>query len=151
MAQKMAGALQLADSLVWTKPDKDSKSKSSSSAVSGPGAPLGTNQALGQAMSSAASYNKNIQLPAGKKQEGGVVRPPQPALTLNVYLAVSIKDGWSQSADGSIFFLGLSEDSCLPLEPEGDVEEAPSPPTEPPGSPEPAKPRSSKKKSKAEA
>lgn len=69
MAQKMGGALQVVDSLVWTKPDKDSKSKSNSSAVSGPGAPLGTNQALGQAMSSAASYNKNIQLPAGKKQE----------------------------------------------------------------------------------
>ena len=67
MAQKMGGALQVADSLVWTKPDKDSKSKSNSSAVSGHGAPLGTNQALGQAMSSAASYNKNIQLPAGKK------------------------------------------------------------------------------------
>lgn len=69
MAQKMGGALQVADSLVWTKPDKDSKSKSNSSAVSGPGAALGTNQALGQAMSSAASYNKSIQLPAGKKQQ----------------------------------------------------------------------------------
>lgn len=70
MAQKMGGALQVTDSLVWTKPDKDSKSKSSSSAASkGPGAALGTNQALGQAMSSAASYNKNIQLPAGKKKE----------------------------------------------------------------------------------
>lgn len=68
MAQKMGGALQVGDSLVWTKPDKDSKSKSSSSAVSGPGAALGTNQALGQAMSSAASYNKNIQLPAGKQE-----------------------------------------------------------------------------------
>lgn len=70
MAQKMGGALQVADSLVWTKPDKDSKSKLNASAVSkGPGAPLGTNQALGQAMSSAASYNKNIQLPAGKSRE----------------------------------------------------------------------------------
>lgn len=69
MAQKMGGALQVTDSLVWTKPDKDPKSKSNSSAASkGPGAPLGTNQALGQAMSSAASYNRNIQLPAGKKQ-----------------------------------------------------------------------------------
>lgn len=67
MAQKMGGALQVADSLMWTKPDKDSKSRSNSSAVSGPGAPLGTNQALGQAMSSAASYNKDIQLPTGKK------------------------------------------------------------------------------------
>lgn len=64
----MGGALQVTDSLVWTKPDKDSKSKSTSSVASkGPSAPLGTNQALGQAMSSAASYNKNITLPAGKK------------------------------------------------------------------------------------
>lgn len=68
MAQKMGGALQVTDSLVWTKPDKDSKSKTTSSVASkGPSAPLGTNQALGQAMSSAASYNKNITLPAGKK------------------------------------------------------------------------------------
>uniref|UniRef100_A0A674PJS3 BBSome complex member BBS4 n=1 Tax=Takifugu rubripes TaxID=31033 RepID=A0A674PJS3_TAKRU len=104
MAQKMGGALQVTDSLVWTKPDKDSKSKSTSSVASkGPSAPLGTNQALGQAMSSAAR---------------------------------------------------VSEGSSLPLEPEGDVEKAPSPPTEPPGSPEPAesaKPRTSKKKSKVEA
>lgn len=102
MAQKMGGALQVADSLVWTKPDKDSKSKSNSSTVSGPGAALGTNQALGQAMSSAASYNKNIQLPAGKQQErfqdgaassattwttwAGLVRPRHTArsLTLSV-------------------------------------------------------------------
>lgn len=66
MAQKMGAALQVTESLVWTKPGKDSKSKPNSSAASKtPGAPLGTNQALGQAMSSAASYNKNIQLPAG--------------------------------------------------------------------------------------
>lgn len=53
-----------------------------------------------------------------------------------------------------ILFSGGSEGSSLPLEPEGDVEKAPSPPTEPPGSPEPsesAKPRTSKKKSKVEA
>lgn len=69
MAQKMGGALQVTDSLVWTKQDKDSKLKSTSSVASkGPSAPLGTNQALGQAMSSAASYNKNITLPAGKNQ-----------------------------------------------------------------------------------
>lgn len=66
MAQKMGAALQVTESLVWTKPGKDSKSKPNSAAVTKtPGAPLGTNQALGQAMSSAASYNKNIQLPTG--------------------------------------------------------------------------------------
>uniref|UniRef100_A0A665V808 BBSome complex member BBS4 n=1 Tax=Echeneis naucrates TaxID=173247 RepID=A0A665V808_ECHNA len=61
MAQKMGTALQVAESLAWTKPGKDSKSKSNSTAASKtPGTPLGTNQALGQAMSSAASYSKNI-------------------------------------------------------------------------------------------
>lgn len=66
MAQKMGAALQVTESLVWSKPGKDSKSKpNSAAATKTPGAPLGTNQALGQAMSSAASYNKNIHLPAG--------------------------------------------------------------------------------------
>ena len=69
MAQKMGAALQVTESLVWTKPSKDSKSKPNSAAAGKvPGAPLGTNQALGQAMSSAASYNKNIQMPAGTHQ-----------------------------------------------------------------------------------
>lgn len=69
MAQKMGSALQLTESLVWTKSGKDSKSKPSSAAATRtPGAPLGSNLALGQAMSSAASYNKNIQLPAGRQQ-----------------------------------------------------------------------------------
>lgn len=66
MAQKMRAALQVADNVVWTKPGKDSKSKpNSAAATKTPGAPLGSNQALGQAMSSAVSYNKNIQLPTG--------------------------------------------------------------------------------------
>uniref|UniRef100_A0A8C6L132 BBSome complex member BBS4 n=1 Tax=Nothobranchius furzeri TaxID=105023 RepID=A0A8C6L132_NOTFU len=113
MAQKMGAALQVTESLVWTKPSKDSKSKPHSAAASKPpGVPLGTNQALGQAMSSAASYNKNIQLPTGSKG------------------------------------------SSVALEPEADVENAPSPPTDPPGSQEPedsvSKPRVSKKKSKVE-
>lgn len=69
MAQKMGAALQVTESLVWTKAGKDSKSKpNSAGAAKTPGAPLGSNQALGQAMSSAASYNKNIQLPAGRQQ-----------------------------------------------------------------------------------
>lgn len=71
MAQKMGAALQVADSLVWAKPAKDSKSKPRSTATAKtPGAPLGTNQALGQAMSSAASYNRNIQLPTGTPPAG---------------------------------------------------------------------------------
>lgn len=66
MAQKMGAALQVTESLVWTKPGKDSKSKGhSAAAAKAPGAALGTNLALGQAMSSAASYSKNMQLPAG--------------------------------------------------------------------------------------
>lgn len=69
MAQKMGAALQVTESLVWTKSGKDSKSKpNSAAATKTPGAPLGSNQALGQAMSSAASYNKNIQLPTGRRQ-----------------------------------------------------------------------------------
>lgn len=68
MAQKMGAALQVTESVVWTKPGKDSKSKpGSAAATKAPGAPLGTNQALGQAMSSAASYNKNIHLATGTK------------------------------------------------------------------------------------
>uniref|UniRef100_A0A8C3AUM6 Bardet-Biedl syndrome 4 n=1 Tax=Cyclopterus lumpus TaxID=8103 RepID=A0A8C3AUM6_CYCLU len=66
MAQKMGAALQVSEGLVWTKPGKDSKSNGNSAAAAkAPGAPLGTNQALGQAMSSAASYNKNVLLPTG--------------------------------------------------------------------------------------
>ncbi|XP_068597902.1 Bardet-Biedl syndrome 4 protein [Brachionichthys hirsutus] len=111
MAQKMGAALQVTDSLVWTKPGKESKSKANSAAATAaPGAPLGTNKALGQAMSSAASYNK---------------------------LAT-----------------GVSKSLSMPLEPEADLDKAPSPPTDPPGSPEPAesaKARASKRKSKVEA
>ncbi|XP_062417836.1 Bardet-Biedl syndrome 4 protein isoform X3 [Pungitius pungitius] len=115
MAQKMGAALQVTEGLAWTKPAKDSKSKpSSAAATNAPGPPLGTNQALGQAMSSAASYGKSLQQPAG-----------------------------------------AAEGSPAPLEPEPDAERAPSPPTGPPGSPKPAesenpRPRTSKRKSKAE-
>ncbi|NXC63067.1 BBS4 protein, partial [Aleadryas rufinucha] len=67
MAQKMGAALQVGESLVWTKPSKESKSKQKT-AVSGKSSsqqPLGSNQALGQAMSSAAGYGKTMQLPPG--------------------------------------------------------------------------------------
>ncbi|XP_056134536.1 Bardet-Biedl syndrome 4 protein [Lampris incognitus] len=115
MAQRMGAALQVAESLVWTKPAKDSKSKPLLAATTKtPGAPLGTNQALGQAMSSAASYNKNIEL------QTGATKAPS-----------------------------------MPLEPEPDIDSAPSPPSDPPGSPEPEesqtpKLKASRSKSKME-
>lgn len=64
----MGAALQVGESLVWTKPSKESKSKQRA-ALSGKSSstqqPLGSNQALGQAMSSAAGYGKTMQLPPG--------------------------------------------------------------------------------------
>lgn len=51
-------------------------------------------------------------------------------------------------------FSGVSKGPSMPLEPEPDVDNAPSPPTDPLGSPDPsesAKPRTTKKKSKVEA
>ncbi|XP_069480718.1 BBSome complex member BBS4 isoform X2 [Ambystoma mexicanum] len=68
MAQKLGAALQVGESLVWTKPAKDPKSKqrtASSSKVSSTQQPLGSNQALGQAMSSAAGYGKSLQSSTG--------------------------------------------------------------------------------------
>lgn len=68
VAQKMGAALQVGESLVWTKPSKESKSKqraAPSGKSSSAQQPLGSNQALGQAMSSAAGYGKTMQLPPG--------------------------------------------------------------------------------------
>ncbi|KAJ7418909.1 Bardet-Biedl syndrome 4 protein [Pitangus sulphuratus] len=71
VAQKMGAALQVGESLVWTKPSKESKSKQRA-AVSGKSSssqqPLGSNQALGQAMSSAAGYGKTTPLPSGIRE-----------------------------------------------------------------------------------
>ncbi|XP_077375066.1 BBSome complex member BBS4 [Festucalex cinctus] len=112
MAQKMGSALQVTKSVVWTKPPRSSMSNVSSQAATPmPGAPLGTNQALGQAMSSAASYNKND------------TQPTSPAATS--------------------------------LDPDPDVDSVPSPPTDPPGSPELAqaedpRPKTSKRESMVE-
>ncbi|CAL8381307.1 unnamed protein product [Arctogadus glacialis] len=79
MAQKMGAALQVAESPVWTRPPADTKSKPrSAAATKNPGAPLGTNQALGQAMSSAASYNKKIQLSAGANRGPSMPLEPEP-------------------------------------------------------------------------
>ncbi|XP_072408887.1 Bardet-Biedl syndrome 4 protein isoform X1 [Chiloscyllium punctatum] len=68
MAQKIGAALQVGENLVWTKPAKDSKSRerpAPSSKSTTNQQPLGSNQALGQAMSSAAGYSKTMQLSAG--------------------------------------------------------------------------------------
>ncbi|XP_071610938.1 BBSome complex member BBS4 isoform X5 [Heliangelus exortis] len=68
VAQKMGAALQVGESLVWTKPSKESKAKqrtAPSGKSSSTQQPLGSNQALGQAMSSAAGYGKAMQLPPG--------------------------------------------------------------------------------------
>lgn len=67
MAQKLGAALQVGEALVWTKPVKDPKSKqrtNSASKSAAPPQPLGSNQALGQAMSSAAAYRKP---PSGRR------------------------------------------------------------------------------------
>ncbi|XP_064844796.1 Bardet-Biedl syndrome 4 protein-like isoform X1 [Oncorhynchus masou masou] len=84
MAQKMATALQVGESLEWTKPVKDPKSKQRSAGAPSktPGSsqqPLGTNQALEQAMSSAAGYNKSISLPTGVSPHS---QPTPPSLAL---------------------------------------------------------------------
>ncbi|XP_041034174.1 Bardet-Biedl syndrome 4 protein isoform X3 [Carcharodon carcharias] len=68
MAQKIGAALQVGENLVWTKPAKDSKLRerpAPSSKSTTNQQPLGSNKALGQAMSSAAGYSKTMQLPTG--------------------------------------------------------------------------------------
>ncbi|XP_068131858.1 Bardet-Biedl syndrome 4 protein [Hyperolius riggenbachi] len=75
MAQKLGAALQVGESLVWTKQTKDQKLKQRPT-VKGPGTeqtPLGSNQALGRAMSSAAGYSK-AALPKGSGPS--VSKPP---------------------------------------------------------------------------
>lgn len=68
MAQKMATALQVAETVYWSKAAKDGKiaQRSSSNKASSSQQPLGTNQTLGQAMSSAAGYSKGIHNTAGR-------------------------------------------------------------------------------------
>ncbi|XP_030433349.1 Bardet-Biedl syndrome 4 protein isoform X3 [Gopherus evgoodei] len=79
VAQKVGAALQAGESLVWTKPVKDSKSKqrvATSSKPSSTQQPLGSNQALGQAMSSAAGYGKTMQLSTGAGASAPLAKPP---------------------------------------------------------------------------
>ncbi|XP_027703208.1 Bardet-Biedl syndrome 4 protein isoform X4 [Vombatus ursinus] len=79
MAQKMGAALQVGEALVWTKPVKDLKSRhrtTSANKSSNLQQPLGSNQALGQAMSSAAGFGKTTQLPAGAGGASQFSKPP---------------------------------------------------------------------------
>nr|XP_042707527.1 Bardet-Biedl syndrome 4 protein isoform X5 [Chrysemys picta bellii] len=79
VAQKVGAALQVGESLVWTKPIKDSKSKQRAATSSKPSStqqPLGSNQALGQAMSSAAGYGKTMQLSTGAGASAPLAKPP---------------------------------------------------------------------------
>ncbi|NXY76996.1 BBS4 protein, partial [Glareola pratincola] len=79
VAQKMGAALQVGESLVWTKPSKESKSKQRAAPAgksSSTQQPLGSNQALGQAMSSAAGYGKTMQLPPGAGASAPLAKPP---------------------------------------------------------------------------
>ncbi|XP_025971029.2 Bardet-Biedl syndrome 4 protein isoform X2 [Dromaius novaehollandiae] len=79
VAQKMGAALQVGESLVWTRGTKESKSKQRA-APSGKSSsvqqPLGSNQALGQAMSSAAGYGRTMQLPPGAGASAPLAKPP---------------------------------------------------------------------------
>ncbi|KFP27813.1 Bardet-Biedl syndrome 4 protein, partial [Colius striatus] len=79
VAQKMGAALQVGESLVWSKPSKESKSKqraAPSGKSSSTQQPLGSNQALGQAMSSAVGYGKTLQLPSGAGGSAPLAKSP---------------------------------------------------------------------------
>ncbi|XP_054419795.1 Bardet-Biedl syndrome 4 protein isoform X2 [Pteronotus mesoamericanus] len=69
VAQKLGAALHVGEALVWTKPAKEPKSQHRTTSTS-KGAcfqqPLGSNQALGQAMSSASAFKK----PPSERGEG---------------------------------------------------------------------------------
>ncbi|XP_069758491.1 Bardet-Biedl syndrome 4 protein isoform X2 [Narcine bancroftii] len=82
MAQKIGAALQVGENLVWTKPGKDTKSRhrtaASSNKITSNQQPLGSNQTLGQAMSSAAGYSKAVHLSA----DGWMTRQKPPSLPL---------------------------------------------------------------------
>uniref|UniRef100_A0A8C5QKW4 Bardet-Biedl syndrome 4 n=1 Tax=Leptobrachium leishanense TaxID=445787 RepID=A0A8C5QKW4_9ANUR len=77
MAQKLGAALQVGENLVWTKQQKDQKTKQRTAArgIGAEQTPLGSNQALGRAMSSAAGYTKAPGLPTGISAPS-VSKPP---------------------------------------------------------------------------
>ncbi|XP_044306471.1 Bardet-Biedl syndrome 4 protein isoform X2 [Varanus komodoensis] len=68
VAQKLGAALQLGEAAVWTRPAKDARSKQRGTRSSA-AQPLGSNQALGQAMSSAAGYARTMMAGAGSSTQ----------------------------------------------------------------------------------
>lgn len=152
MAQKMAAALQVCETVYWSKAGKDGKSghRSSSSKAGSSQQPLGTNQTLGQAMSSAAGYSKNIQNTAGREAE-------EDFRSWEIHTDIHSSTRFLKSIT-SICTLSL----FWHAEAEVNVDSAPSPPTDPPGDPdveddgveetlETAKLKEKKKKSKVKA
>ncbi|XP_061404733.1 Bardet-Biedl syndrome 4 protein [Lethenteron reissneri] len=80
-AHKLGGALQVAESPIWAKPAKDARLKARAPAAAKPTAPqqpLGTNQVLGQAMSSAAAYSKSLISGGGSMQTKAPAMPLEP-------------------------------------------------------------------------
>ncbi|XP_043933670.1 Bardet-Biedl syndrome 4 protein isoform X3 [Protopterus annectens] len=103
MAQKLGAALQVGESLVWTKPAKDSKPKQRGPAPSKLSGiqqqPLGSNQALGQAMSSAAGYGKSIPISAGVS--GGTSQLPKPP-SLPLEPELSVEPGTTEATPSAV-------------------------------------------------
>lgn len=75
MAQKMAAGLQVGETVYWSKAGKSGQ-WSSSNKTSSSQQPLGTNQTLGQAMSSAAGYSKNIHTAEAEVNVESAPSPP---------------------------------------------------------------------------
>ncbi|KAK9393919.1 Bardet-Biedl syndrome 4 protein [Crotalus adamanteus] len=75
IAQRLGTSLQLGEVAIWAKPGKDSKPKPRGATPSAQ--PLGSNQALGQAMSSAAGYAKTMSRVLGSSTHVAKV-PPLP-------------------------------------------------------------------------
>ncbi|TRY95998.1 hypothetical protein DNTS_002159 [Danionella cerebrum] len=71
MAQKLGSVLQAGESFSWNKSGKEVKVSTRSSSSSKPSSSqqlLGTNQALGQAMSSAAGFSKSMHTSTGAEE-----------------------------------------------------------------------------------
>nr|XP_020659361.1 Bardet-Biedl syndrome 4 protein isoform X3 [Pogona vitticeps] len=104
VAQRLGAALQLEEAALWTKPTKDSKSKQqgTTSRKSSTAPPLGSNQALGQAMSSAASYAKTMIPGAGSSNQlpkgPSLPMEPKPATEAAPEDATSAAEGQEQSS-----------------------------------------------------
>ncbi|XP_021092623.1 Bardet-Biedl syndrome 4 protein isoform X2 [Heterocephalus glaber] len=126
MAQKLGAALQVSEALVWTKPVKDPRAKHRSTSTSKPASlqqPLGSNQALGQAMSSAASYSR--KLPAGGRTTQLAKPPSLPLEPEPTEEASPVK------ASKQIRELGMLAQACNPSTQEAEAEGSPLVPGQP--------------------